>query len=171
MFALRSGDAPSDDGDLSPQRASVRNPSDWLSVEQAACELGVSDSTVRRRLRQGLLPSRIVPRKGGFAYRVYLPESRHGRVELLRENASAGRRGETSPVDLVAYRRRREQLRAASPDSGKAPRIQGQPERIPEALLRALSLRPRPVPAVVGVSNAPFAQYRELVRRRRWWPF
>jgi len=169
MFALRSGACPPDDDD-SPHRASARNPNDWLTVEQAACELGVSDTTIRRRLRQGLLPSRTVARKGGFAYRIYLPESRHGRDVSLRSPDPSAGDGSASPVSLAAYRRRREQVREASSNSG---RVEGQPERIPETLLQALSMQPRPIPATVAVGDgpSPFGQYRQLVRRRRWWPF
>ena len=170
MFAIRSGACPPGDDDSPLDRASPRNPNDWLTVEQAACELGVSDTTIRRRLRQGLLPSRTVARKGGFAYRIYLPESRHGRDLALRGPAPPVGNGSSAPVSLEAYRRRREQVREASSRSG---RVEGQPERIPETLLHALSMQPRPVPATVAAGNgaSPFGQYRQLVRRRRWWPF
>ena len=169
MFALRSGARLPDDDDSPPERASPRNPNDWLTVEQAACELGVSDTTIRRRLRQGLLPSRIVPRKGGFAYRIYLPESRHGRYPSLGDPGTSTRNASHSPLSLDAYRRRREQVRDAASQSG---RVEGQQERIPETLLQALSMQARPVPAtVIAGAGSPFGQYRQLVRRRRWWPF
>ncbi len=169
MFALRSSPDPSDEDACEPLRPSTRNSNDWLTVEQAACELGVSDSTIRRRLRQGLLPSRVVPRKGGFAYQIYLPESRHGRDASLRGNPDSHHHAANAPIDLSAYRRRREQVREATSHSG---RVEGQPERIPEGLLRALSMQARPVPAMASIGGgSPYGQYRQLVRRRRWWPF
>jgi hypothetical protein len=77
MVALRSIFARDDD-DRDPEPPLPRpDPADWLTLQQAACELNVSISTARRMIRKGKLRNRIVPRPGGFAYLVYLPNSRH----------------------------------------------------------------------------------------------
>ncbi len=76
MVALRSFCGP--EGDVDARRAP--NAADWLSLQQAACELGLSVSTVRRMIRRGQLRNRIVPRPGGFAYLIYLPNSRHAQL-------------------------------------------------------------------------------------------
>jgi hypothetical protein len=178
MFAPRSS-ARLLDADVAPEpRVSRSNPNDWLTVSQAACELGVSSTTIRRRIHLGLLRTQTVPRNGGFSYRVYLPDSRHGRDESLRAITEAQRppAPERDPIDLTAYRHRRDQLREAQPKKharDERPRIEGQPERLPEALMQALSLQPRPLRAsLAGASGGdPFGQYRQLVRKRRWWPF
>jgi len=179
MFAPRSS-ARLLDADAAPEPGVARsNLNDWLTVSQAACELGVSSSTIRRRIHDGLLRTQTVPRNGGFAYRIYLPESRHGRDASLRATSAAKReaRHQDEPIiDLSAYRRRRDQLREAQPpkraDEPRS-RIEGQPERLPEALMHALSLQPRPLrTSFAGASaGSPFGQYRQLVRKRRWWPF
>ena len=177
MFAPRSS-ARLLDADVAPEPRSRSDPNDWLTVSQAACELGVSSSTIRRRIHDGLLRTQTVPRNGGFSYRVYLPESRHGRDASLRAISAAKRdaKPESDPIDLTAYRRRRDQLREAQPqkraDEPRA-RIEGQPERLPEALMHALSLQARPLrTSFAGASaGSPFGQYRQLVRKRRWWPF
>jgi hypothetical protein len=178
MFALRSS-ASLLDAHVAPESdVQQSNPNDWLSVSQAACELGVSSTTIRRRIHDGLLRTLTVPRNGGFSYRVYLPESRHGRDASLRATAAAKGPAATegSPIDLTAYRRRRDQLRQAQPQkSSNEPRsrIEGQPERLPESLMQALSLQARPLRASFAGASAgsPFGQYRQLVRKRRWWPF
>src|SRR5438874_2832994 len=150
MFAPRSS-ARLLDADAAPEPGVSRsNPDDWLTVSQAACELDVSSSTIRRRIHDGLLRTQTVPRNGGFAYRIYLPESRHGRDTALRAIAAVSRpmTSEAEPIDLTAYRHRRDQLREAQPKKRPdepRPRIEGQPERLPEALMHALSLQARPL--------------------------
>src|SRR2546423_14400115 len=151
MFAPRSSAARLLDADVAREPGARSNANDWLTVSQAACELGVSSSTIRRRIHDGLLRTQTVPRNGGFAYRIYLPESRHGRDASLRATSAAKReaRHQGEPIiDLSAYRRRRDQLREAQPpkraDEPRS-RIEGQPERLPQALMPALSLQPRPL--------------------------
>src|SRR5205085_4644814 len=109
MFALRSS-ARLLDADAAPEPTHRSNPNDWLTVSQAACELGVSSTTIRRRIHDGLLRTQTVPRNGGFSYRIYLPESRHGRDASLRATSAGKReaRHQGEPIiDLSAYRRRR----------------------------------------------------------------
>src|SRR6185295_12422940 len=69
--------------------AAKPDASDWLSMQQAACELGVSITTVRRMIRKGRLRNRIVPRHGGFAYLIYLPGSKH--AQLARQDGTRTR--------------------------------------------------------------------------------
>src|SRR5256714_11052716 len=117
MFAPRSSAARLLDADVAREPGARSNANDWLTVSQAACELGVSSTTIRRRIHDGLLRTQTVPRNGGFSYRIYLPESRHGRDASLRATAGAKRPAgaDDGPIDLTAYRRRRDQLREAQP--------------------------------------------------------
>ncbi|HYM15659.1 MAG TPA: helix-turn-helix domain-containing protein, partial [Dehalococcoidia bacterium] len=89
MVALRSRDETGADAGAppSPGPAPWPDPADWLSLQQAACELQLSPSTVRRMIRKGQLRNRIVPRRGGFRYLVYLPNSRHARMQALEPAA------------------------------------------------------------------------------------
>ena len=171
------GEAPEDD------RPHPRpNANDWLTLEQAACELGVSVSTVRRKLRRGELRNRIVPRKGGFAYRIYIPGSRHGNNPGLcgkegpHERPAARQASQPArpalPHDLDAYRRHRAALaeEEAREKDGALRVLEERVARITEAL------RPRPQAALAtaGIGqdpSDPYARYRQLVRRRRWWKF
>jgi excisionase family DNA binding protein len=176
------GEAPDDD------RPHPRpNANDWLTLEQAACELGVSVSTVRRKLRRGELRNRIVPRKGGFAYRIYIPDSRHGNNPGLCGKEGPHERTATRlapaepqpperrtlPHDLDAYRRHRAALaeeEAREEKDGALRVLEERVARITEAL------RPRPQAALATACigrdpNDPYARYRQLVRRRRWWKF
>jgi hypothetical protein len=138
---------------IDPAQATEPEPethaSDWLPLQQAACELGVSPGTARRMIRRGELRNRIVARPGGFAYLVYLPNSWHARCapSALRPTA-----GEASAFSWQEHAERawdalvpavRRALRAPAPDRQL---------RVVEA-------------------DGPFAQYRWLARRRRWWHF
>ncbi|MHB8376592.1 MAG: helix-turn-helix domain-containing protein [Dehalococcoidia bacterium] len=156
------------------------NARDWLTLEQAACELGVSVSTVRRRIRNGELRNRIVPRRGGFAYRIYIPDSRHGREPLARVRPGGTVAGAPAlaPRDLEAYRRERAarlarvQLPPARHE--RPPSIDRRLARISAALLNLVASQRMPLPAGIGEravpnASAPYARYRALVRRRRWW--
>ena len=155
------------------------NPHDWLTLEQAACELGVSVSTVRRRLRRGELRNRVVPRKGGFAYRIYIENSRHGRDPELHAHAATVRAAgpataAPAPSDLAAFRRSRQAGR--SPARGHlARRLEMPIERISESLIRALRLNAVALPATAlggaARKEQTYARYRALVRKRRWWQF
>jgi hypothetical protein len=159
------------------QPGDARHPSapaatDWLPLQQAACELGVSISTARRMIRQGKLRNRVVPRRGGFQYLVYMPASRHASV--LGDGCTA--REAHTPVDLDEYRRHRD---AVTPDDAlqrdlTIRRLEEQVEHLSEALSRSLKLKQKALPAGMGEpQNArdPYARYRWLVRRKRWWPF
>lgn len=180
MVALRAPqrfvDDPPDGGRPSLPRP---NPRDWLTLEQAACELGVSVSTVRRRIRNGQLRNRIVPRKGGFAYRIYIPDSRHGREPLAcpRTVRTATDAFPLAPLDIDAYRRERAaRLARLEPprDRDRPPSIDRCLAQVAETVARILGsprmpLAERMAPATAADPRAPYARYRALVRRRRWW--
>ena len=156
MVALRWPHEPDDALRDGPTLAP--DPSDWLTLQQAACELNVSISTARRMLRKGKLRNRILPRPGGFAYRVYLPNSRHAR-------AITGHACAPDPPAPAA---------ATSPPE-EILRLERQVEHLSEALSRALKVKQTALPAGMGDPNLnpsdPYARYRWLTRRRRWWPF
>lgn len=170
------GEAPDDDR---PRP----NANDWLTLEQAACELGVSVSTVRRKLRRGELRNRVVPRKGGFAYRIYIADSRHGNnpglcgKEGARERPAPGQAQPSPrralPHDLDAYRRHRAALAEEEAREEKDGALRVLEERVAR-ITDALRPRPQAALATAGIGrdpNDPYARYRQLVRRRRWWKF
>ncbi len=185
MVALRTLRRPEHESDIDGQRLSRPNPWDWLTLEQAACELGVSVSTVRRRVRKGKLRNRIVPRKGGFAYRIYIAGSRHGRELAGHSHGDVDRPLDVSAThaprdlrDLDAYRRERERRRGeveTAAGNDEIRRLEDQVERLSEALSRALKIKQRSLPPGMGEPDTnpadPYARYRWLVRKRRWWPF
>lgn len=148
MVALRAPYEPVD----APEApvSNEPNPEDWLTLPQTACEMGVSVSTVRRLLRSGRLRNRIVPRRGGFKYLIYMPGNRHAGALHACEDPRA-------PIDIVRVRQQRE-----------IGQLQRQVEELSGALATALRRREKTVP---GTPDAPYARYRWLLRKRRWWPF
>ncbi len=127
----------------------------WLKLQQAACELGVSESTVRRAIHAGRLRNRIIPRRGGFAYLVYLPGSRHAESPHDCGDPAA---------DPGAIAEHAEQLRL----------VEEHVDVLAKALRSALRVRQGSAPGRGRergpAADDPYARYRWLVRRRRWWP-
>jgi hypothetical protein len=191
MLAARPSPRPDDD--LDAPELPRPNPADWLPLQQAACELGLSVSTVRRRIRRGLLRNRIVPRRGGFAYLVCVPNSRHAHG-LTNGTTAHGARADgaphacgpdAAPVSLDEYRRNRAVRNGHADANGHDARddvrdaeirtLQAQVDHLAGALSRALRTKQRALPAGIGAPGAnpadPYARYRWLARRRLWWPF
>ncbi|HEY7801699.1 MAG TPA: hypothetical protein VIE40_03405 [Dehalococcoidia bacterium] len=121
-----------------------------------------------------------MPRKGGFAYRIYIRDSRHGRDPGLHghpatASANAAEAPERRPHDLAAYRRDRAALaesERASTSDAAIEHLEQQVERLSHALTSALRPKAASAPtAGGGDADAPYARYRQLVRKRRWWPF
>jgi hypothetical protein len=170
--------------------ASRHDPADWLTLQQAACEFNVSISTVRRRLREGKLRNRIVPRRGGFAYLIYAPGNRHtspdglagcghrdtpGAPSVDNDNGhrtdAVSSNGHGIPLDYArpaAHHERVEQ-------EAEIRRLERQVENLSHALSRALRVKQVALPPGLGSPtdnpDDPYARYRWLVRRRRWWRF
>jgi hypothetical protein len=171
MVALRSAFARDDDDREDEAPLPRPDPADWLTLQQAACELNVSISTARRMIRKGKLRNRIVPRPGGFAYLVYLPNSRH--ANGLGGHACA-RPSDEAPRDLDAYRQSRD---GNGHDAVliKVEQLEQQVAHLSDALSRAHDTRQRTSPSKMSRPRVnpqdPYARYRWLVRRRRWWPF
>ena len=153
-----------------PRAGTRRDDADWLTLQQAACELRVSISTVRRRIRNGELRNRMVPRPGGFAYLIYVPNSQHGR-------ASGCANHDTTPQRLPTKLRRNghSPVEDALDPVEQIRRLEDQVERLSSALSRALKLKQVALPEGMGDASVnpgdPYARYRWLVRKRRWWPF
>lgn len=151
---------------------------DWLTLQQASCELGASVSTIRRMVRDGRLLNRMVPHRGGFAYLVFIPQSRHG---ALRHQEPKRRKlwlikGHREPTARQVTQTGPE-LQAATPDPAAEATIanlERQVDQLSHALSRALKMKQRALPAGIGDPGVndgnPYARYRWL-RRRRWWPF
>jgi excisionase family DNA binding protein len=148
-------------------RPPAEDPADWLTVQQAACELDVSASTVRRMIHDGRLRHRRHVRRRHHVYLVYLEGSFHG-----------GRARPANVIDLAARRQARSTVAAGAGLPLQLPAIQARPERV-EHLLRALARtatrRPKALPPDIGGPQSnpddPYGRYRWLARRRRWWPF
>lgn len=148
------GDTPTAHADVPERAAPSADDPGWLTLQQAACELGVSESTVRRAIRTGRLRNRIIPRRGGFAYLVYLPESRHAEAEH-----SCGDTNDHAQAEDHA-----EQLRL----------LEEHVDMLAKALRSALRMKQMSTPTGRldrhAATDDPYARYRWLVRRRRWWP-
>jgi hypothetical protein len=172
MVALRSESGRDEDGRDAQRGLPRPDPADWLTLQQAACELNVSISTARRLIRKGKLRNRIVPRPGGFAYLVYLPNSRHANGLGLHACAPPPLEDERAPRDLTAYRASRN---GHSATDEQVRRLEQQVEHLSEALSRALRTKQKALPPGIGQPTVnpddPYARYRWLARRRRWWPF
>jgi hypothetical protein len=138
-----------------PDESPEPEPAGWLTLPQAACELGLSETSVRRMIRKGKLKNRIVPRRGGYSYLVHIPGARH-----LQGPCSTN--GNGADADRPAAERHVREL-------------EHHVERLAEALSRALRVKQRVLPTGMGEPylnpNDPYARYRWLVRRRKWWPF
>ncbi len=155
MLALRSAERAAEVVDSAwPEEAAPQTrASDWLPLQQAACELGISPGTARRMIRRGELRNRIVPRPGGFAYLVYLPNSRHARF-----GAGPHRVAVPEPAEATEPPSWREHTEAAL-------------GALLASARRALRPPAPPRPLRLAEAEGPFARYRWLARRRRWWRF
>lgn len=158
-------------GDAYLQRADAgRDEADWLTLQQAACEPRVSLSTVRRRIRNGELRNRMVPRAGGFAYLVYIPNSQHG-----RGFACGGHEATPQRAQPTVHHNGSSAVEDGRNPAEQIRRLEDQVERLSSALARALKLKQVALPEGMGDASVnpgdPYARYRWLVRKRRWWPF
>ena len=153
MLALRSADRGIDGVDSAWPPAPERRTSEWLPLQQAACELGISPGTARRMIRRGELRNRVVARPGGFAYLVYLPNSWHAQF--------AARAHRSVPEDAA---------HVGWPKTWIA-RAEAEFARLTGALARAVRGPAPGRPMMVVEAEGPFARYRWLARRRRWWRF
>ena len=175
MVALRSqtgSEGSADVGDAMPQP----DAADWLTLQQAACELDISVSTARRMIRKGRLRNRIVPRRGGFAYLIYLPNSRHKTLGAHACHTPVADAQPQEPASFEDYARRR----GGANSDGRSrdqqiEQLEEQVQHLSEALSRALRVKQKALPVGMGDPalnpTDPYARYRWLVRKRHWWPF
>lgn len=178
MVALRS---PSEADAEIDERAPLwprPNPADWLSLQQAACELNVSLSTVRRMIRKGRLRNRIVPRRGGFRYLIYLPNSRHALMQACRLGVPAPEPPcRLRLVDVAPAGPWRSDIFEEAPPAAEVRRLEAQVEHLSRSLSLALLAKQTSLPEGVGGRAGadpgdPYARYRWLARRRRrFWKF
>ena len=128
----------------------------WMSLRHASCRLDVCPSTLRRRIRKGELPWRIVNHGRRWAYEVLVPDG------------APPCAGHDQVVSMEAYLRRQmeEKEQEVARLKHDAWRQDQQIENLAQALARARAgNRHKP-------QESPFAEYRQLaLRRRRWWPF
>lgn len=175
MMALRSFQGPDEHPEAYLANGPRPEAADWLSMQRAACELGVSMSTVRRMIRTGQLRNRIVPRRGGFAYLVYLPDSRHARFDGDAESPADGHHLRAVPPSDAESDPAPPGVDDSCSGDDRVAALEKQVERLSEALSRALRLKQRDLPVGIGDPAErmadPYARYRWLVRRRWWWPF
>ena len=150
-----------------PAPPAVDRAADWLTIQQAACELDVSATTIRRMMRDGRLRHRMASRHNRRIYLIYMPDSRHAKP-MARETI----------VDLTERIRERDERRAPGDTAARddvVDQLQRQVENLSEALARALRLRQKSLPEGMGQLSAdpadPYERYRWMARRRRWWPF
>jgi hypothetical protein len=174
MVALRSFCGP--EGDVDARQPP--NAADWLSLQQAACELGLSVSTVRRMIRRSQVRNRIVPRPGGFAYLIYLPNSRHAQLGA-HDHRDVPADSTRSGLRLVDAEFERDRVRDDAARGDEIRLLKAQVQHLSHALTRALRDRQgQPARTTVASSTAkstssggPYARYRSIARKRRWWRF
>jgi hypothetical protein len=167
MSALRPARRDEERHGATEQALPPQDSPDWLTLQQAACEMGVSMSTVRRMVRGGRLLNRMVPHRGGFAYLVFIPGSRHG---SQRQHEPKRRR-----LWLVQPTESPEAAAEHVDPERKISELEHQLDQMAHALSRALRTKQRALPAGMGEPDVnpkdPYARYRWLRRKRRWWPF
>jgi hypothetical protein len=127
----------------------------WMSLRHASCHLDVCPSTLRRRIRKGQLPWRIVNHGRRWAYEVLVPD------------AASPCADDDRVVSMEAYLRRQveekdEEIARLKHD---VRRQDQQIENLAQALARARAGTPH------NPGGSPFAKYRELAARRRRWRF
>ena len=114
----------------------------WVTVRDAAALLGVSEDTVRRRMKAGALPARQDPTRSGFRWLVELPDPApasppqtdvpdstpaparpsEGELAALRELVDALQRERVTLVEELAARRfARAMQRAQGEDAACGP--------------------------------------------------
>ena len=152
MLALRPADRRIDGIDPARPSEPERCESAWLPLQQAACELGISAGTARRMIRRGELRNRVVARPGGFAYLVYLPNSWHAQFAAHAVHGAVDSRDTSWPRAAIA-------------------RLEAEVARVTATLARALRAPAPRGPLLFVEAERPFARYRWLARRRRWWRF
>ena len=127
-----------------------------MSLRHASCRLDVCPSTLRRRIRKGDLPWRIVNHGRRWAYEVLVP------------NGTPPCAAHDGIVSIEAHLRRQleEKEEEISHLEHDIRRQDQQIENLAQALARARTGdRQKP-------EETPFTEYRQLaLRRRRWWLF
>lgn len=145
------------------QTAQAPTPEDegarWLNLRHASCSLNVCPSTLRRRMRKGELPWRIVNNGRRWFYEVVVADG---------VSPCSGQAAAASALSMEAYLRRQveEKEQEIARLKSQVERQDQQIDNFSHALARA-----RAGGSYSG-DNSPFASYRQLaVPRRRWWPF
>jgi len=138
---------------LGPEAEGAR----WMSLRRAACHLDVCPSTLRRRMRKGELPWRVVNHGRRWSYEVLVPPG----LTSCDEQAQPG------VVSLGGYLHDR--LEETEEESARLTQELKRQEQMIENLSQALA-RAR-AGNHHGPEDSPYAKYRQLARRLRWWPF
>jgi hypothetical protein len=128
----------------------------WMSLRHASCRLDVCPSTLRRRIRKGNLPWRIVNHGRRWAYEVLVPNGTppcagHDRVVSIEDRLPRQAEEKEQEITRLKYdiRHQEEQI-----------------ENLSQALARARAGNR------YTSEDSPFTKYRQLaLRRRRWWLF
>ncbi len=131
----------------------------WMSIRHASCRLNVCPATLRRRMRKGELPWRVVHHGRRWSYEVLVP----GDAPPCTASAPP-----PAPVSMDTHLRRRleEKDQEISQLRHEVDQQEQQIEYLSQALVRARSPGPH------TPDESPFARYRQLVApRRRWWFF
>jgi hypothetical protein len=84
----------------------------FITVAQAAFQLGISEDTVKRRIRRGELSGKQVPRPQGYVWLVELPTTRHQDAGRSTDQGSNGAsaRNTTQHHDAVVEENRVDEL-------------------------------------------------------------
>jgi hypothetical protein len=154
MVALReelSSERHTDQGPPSDAEAAR-----WMSLRHASCRLDVCPSTLRRRIRKGQLPWRVVNHGRRWAYEVLVPNGAPPCAELERVVSMEAHLPHQVDEKEKEINRLKYDIR----------RQEEQIENLSQALARARAGNR------YTAEDSPFTKYRELaLRRRRWWLF
>jgi hypothetical protein len=131
----------------------------WMSLRRAACHLDVCTSTLRRRMRKGQLPWRVVNHGPRWSYEVLVPAG----LTPCDEQAQA-QEGVVS-IGVYLHDRLEETEEETTRLTREVEHLEQMIENLSQALARARAGNHH------KPEDSPYAKYRQLALRRRWWPF
>lgn len=148
-----------------------------MSISDAARALGVSEQTIRRRIRRGDLPATRIARAQGYEYRVQLPPGQRDQVQVITR-LSADSHPDQVQIDsdqvpdshdqvtlaTVIAEQSRQITRLNDERAELYGRIGYYQAQIEQANAKILALE---APASVQVNDAPIAV--EVPSNRPWW--
>jgi AraC-like DNA-binding protein len=135
----------------------------WVSLKDAARQLGLSDKTIRRRVKAGTLQGRQAPTPHGPAWQVW--------VDTAGTLDGEGTRSVRGPELLEALRLVRDQQQTIMELSGRVGYLQAELTQARERILilEAPKTEPADMEPTAAVETASEPSTRRWWRRGWWW--